>query len=43
MSEKEDRKEFVEPELTKFEEPLDEVTLGFIPYNCVGVDACAGG
>jgi hypothetical protein len=26
MSEKEERKEFVEPELVKFEEPLDVVT-----------------
>lgn len=28
MSEKEDRKEFVEPELIKCEEPLDKVTEG---------------
>ncbi len=28
MSEKADRKEFVEPELTKFEESLNEVTTG---------------
>ena len=27
MSEKEDRKEFVEPELTKFEDSLDDVTM----------------
>ena len=27
MSEKEGRKEFVEPELIKCEEPLDEVTM----------------
>ena len=38
MSEKEDRKEFVEPELTKFEEPLDEVTM--MPA-CLYGDACA--
>ena len=31
MSEKADRKEFVEPELSKFEESLDEVTL---EINC---------
>jgi hypothetical protein len=40
MSEKEDRKEFVEPKLSKFEEPLDEVTMGFIGPYC-GTD-CAG-
>ncbi len=34
MTEKEDRKEFVEPELSKFNEPLDEVTLGV----CTGYD-----
>ncbi len=33
MSEKEDRKEFVEPELSKFNEPLDEVTLTACPYG----------
>ncbi len=27
MSEKEERKEFVEPELIKCDEPLDEVTM----------------
>ncbi len=39
MTEKEDGKEFVEPELTKFEESLDEVTLnGSSPYTCI--DTC---
>jgi hypothetical protein len=28
----EEKKEFVEPELVKCEEPLDEVTMGPIPY-----------
>ena len=41
MSEKADRKEFVEPELSKFEEPLDEVTLTPVPYDCI--DGCNGG
>ncbi len=36
MLEKEDRKEFVEPELSKFNEPLDEVTLMpcAVGYDC---------
>lgn len=32
MSGKEGRKEFVEPELTKFNEPLDEMTMSVCPY-----------
>jgi hypothetical protein len=31
MSEKEEKKEFVEPELVKCEEPLDVVTTGLTP------------
>ncbi len=38
MTEKEDRKEFVEPKLSKFEEPLDEVTLLINCYD--NFDAC---
>jgi hypothetical protein len=30
MSEKDERKEFVEPELIKAEEPLDEVTMASV-------------
>lgn len=34
MSENWERKEFVEPQLTKFEEPLDEVTMSeTCPYG----------
>ena len=33
MLEKKERKAFVEPELTKCEEPLDEVTMGVPTYN----------
>ena len=35
MSEKEGKKAFVEPELIRCEEPLDEVTMECTGTNCV--------
>jgi hypothetical protein len=36
MEKEEEKKKFVEPELVKHEEKLDEVTMGEVPFSPLG-------